>query len=53
MEESKVINLTKAELYERDWSVPISKLCKEFGLSDRALIVRKEHAQLLHDGNDF
>ena len=31
------ITLTRRELYERVWAVPLHRLCKEFGLSDRGL----------------
>jgi hypothetical protein len=31
------ITLTRRELYERAWAVPLHRLCKEFGLSDRGL----------------
>jgi hypothetical protein len=31
------ITLTRRELYERVWAVPLRRLCKEFGLSDRGL----------------
>ena len=33
----EIINLTRAELYERVWSTPMQKLAKEFGLSDVGL----------------
>ena len=31
------ITLTRRQLYERVWAVPLRRLCKEFGLSDRGL----------------
>jgi len=31
------ITLTRRELYERVWAVPLHRLCKEFGLSDPGL----------------
>lgn len=31
------ISLSREELYEKVWSIPMSKLCKEFALSDRGL----------------
>jgi hypothetical protein len=31
------ITLTRGELYARIWAVPMRRLCKEFGLSDRGL----------------
>jgi hypothetical protein len=34
---SPIINLTRAELYEKAWSTPMQKLAKEFGLSDVGL----------------
>jgi len=34
---SEIINLTRAELYERVWTTPIQKLAREFSLSDVGL----------------
>src|SRR5258707_15768491 len=34
---SEIINLTRAELYERVWTTPMQKLAREFGLSDVGL----------------
>jgi hypothetical protein len=34
---SEIINLTRAELYEKVWTTPMQKLAKEFGLSDVGL----------------
>jgi hypothetical protein len=37
MEETKRTTLTRQELYDRVWATPMSKLCREFGLSDVGL----------------
>jgi hypothetical protein len=34
---SEIITLTRAELYEKVWNIPMLKLAKEFGLSDVGL----------------
>jgi len=31
---SEIINITRAELYEKVWTTPIQKLAREFSLSD-------------------
>ena len=34
---SEIITVTRAELYEKVWTIPMQKLAKEFGLSDVGL----------------